>query len=121
MTKAGRTYFLVALLLLLVGTVQGFWMGATNALQYKNLHVALLLPGFVTLSVYGALYRLWPELERARLARLQFILATLGVLVLVIGTIVQALSGSIVLDAIGAAIVIAGVALMLYLFATATE
>jgi hypothetical protein len=49
MKNLGRKYFLVALPLLLIGMVQGFWMGVTNALQYRDLHIALLLPGFVTL------------------------------------------------------------------------
>ncbi len=51
---------------------EGFWMGATNSLQYRDFHVAMLLPGFVTLAVYGAVSRLWPQLETARLATLQF-------------------------------------------------
>jgi hypothetical protein len=59
MKNLGWTYFCVALSLLVIGMVEGFWMGATNALQYRNAHVGLLLPGFVTLSLYGVVYRLW--------------------------------------------------------------
>jgi len=72
MKDLGRTYFCVASSLLIIGMVQGFWMGATNALQYRDAHVGLLLPGFVTLSIYGAIYRLWPRLETSRLAKVQF-------------------------------------------------
>ncbi len=96
---------------------EGFWMGATNSLQYRDFHVAMLLPGFVTLAVYGAVYRLWPQLEAARLATLQFCLAVSGSLLIVLGTLQQVLTGSVVIVALGSGNAIAGAALLLYLFA----
>jgi cbb3-type cytochrome oxidase subunit 1 len=73
------------------------------------------------LAIYGVTYRLWPQLEAARLARLQFWLAALGVLLLILGTIQQVLTGSVVVVAIGAAVTIAGAGLLLYLFAMVTR
>jgi hypothetical protein len=40
----------------------------------------MLLPGFVVLAVYGAVYRLWPEMKNSGLAKAQFWLASLAVL-----------------------------------------
>ena len=45
----------------------------------------MLLPGFVVLAVYGAVYRLWPEMKNSGLAKAQFWLASLGVLGQVVG------------------------------------
>jgi cbb3-type cytochrome oxidase subunit 1 len=121
MKDLGRTYFCVALSLLIIGMVQGFWMGATNALQYRDAHVGLLLPGFVTLSIYGAIYRLWPRLETSRLAKVQFWAATLGAPLLVLGSLPQVLASTILVVSIGASLAIAGAGLMFYLFATRAE
>jgi len=117
MGTISRSYVLIALLCLVAGMAEGFWMGATNSLQYRDFHVAMLLPRFVTLAVYGAVYRLWPQLEAARLATLQFWLAVSGSLLIVLGTLQQVLTGSVVIVALGSGIAIAGAALLLYLFA----
>ena len=117
MGTTSRSYVLIALLWLVAGMAGGFWMGATNSLEYRDFHVAMLLPGFVTLVVYGVVYRLWPQLEAARLATLQFWLAVSGSLLIVLGTLQQVLTGSVVIVALGSGIAIAGAALLLYLFA----
>jgi hypothetical protein len=119
MRSIARSYVLVALLWLVGGMIEGFWMGATNSLQYRDFHVAMLLPGFVTLAVYGAIYRLWPQLETAPLATVQFWLAVSGSLLIVLGTLQQALTGSVMIVAAGSGVAIAGAALLLYLFAAA--
>lgn len=111
----------MALLLLLIGMVQGFWMGATNSLQYKDVHVALLMPGFVLMAVFGTVYRLWPRLEGARLATVQFFLSTGGAALMIAGTLQQALTGSVLIVAIGSAVAILGVALLTWLFFTASR
>jgi cbb3-type cytochrome oxidase subunit 1 len=121
MKNLGWTYFCVALSLLVIGMVEGFWMGATNALQYRNAHVGLLLPGFVTLSLYGVVYRLWPQIETARLAKAQFWAATLGVPLLVVGSLPQVLAGGVLVVATGASLAIIGAGLMLYLFVTQAQ
>ncbi len=121
MKNLGKTYFALALLLLLAGMAQGFWMGATTALQYKDVHVAILLPGFVLMAVFGTIYRLWPRLETARLAKTQFFLSAGGAALMIAGTVQQALTGSVVVVAAGSAVAILGVALMVWLFFTATE
>jgi hypothetical protein len=39
---------------------------ADNRLQ--TVHVAMVLPDFVTLAIYGIVFRSWPELKSAPLA-----------------------------------------------------
>ena len=57
------------------------------------------------------------QLEAARLATLQFWLAVSGSLLIVLGTLQQVFTGSVVVVALGSGIAIAGAALLLYLFA----
>jgi hypothetical protein len=115
-TAIDRTLMLNALGWLVAGTVFGFWMGASGELQLVTVHVAMLLPGFVTLAIYGLTYRLWPGLERAKLARLQGWLAVLSEPLLVAGAWHNVATGSILPIAPASAAAIAAAALMAWLF-----
>jgi cbb3-type cytochrome oxidase subunit 1 len=118
MSNVGRNYILIALVWLLVGMSVGLWVGATNALEYRSLHITIMMLGFVLLGIYGAIYRLWPQLQTARLAPLQFWLSTVGVLLMNIGTLIQAQGGSILVDGTGAALVFSGAIGLIFLFLT---
>jgi hypothetical protein len=66
---------------LMLGMFLGLYMDLTQSHQYLALHTTMLLPGFVVLAIYGALYRLWPAMKETALAKAQFwfaILATFG-------------------------------------------
>jgi hypothetical protein len=76
----------------------------------------LLLPGFVTLAVYGFAFRLWPAMKKSPLAQAQFWTATVGSILLVIGSYFFAVSRSVPLAAIASIIVIAASAMMLWMF-----
>ena len=118
MRNIGRAYMFIALSWLIAGMALGLWMGATNALQYLPLHLTMMMLGFVLLAIYGAIYRLWPQLEMARFATLQFWLSTTGALLMNIGTLIQVLGGSIVIDGIGAVLVFGGAIVLFFLFLT---
>ena len=118
MRNLGRTYMLTALFWLLAGMALGLWMGATNALQYRPLHITMMMLGFVLLAIYGAIFRLWPQLEMARFATLQFWLSTMGAFLMTIGTLNQVLGGSIVIDGIGSALAFGGAIVLVFLFLT---
>jgi hypothetical protein len=92
-----------------------------NSLLYHPVHVTITMLGFVLLAVYGFIYRLWPQLEMARYASLQFWLSTIGGLLMVIGTYVQVLGGSVWIDGVGAIFVFCGAVLLLFLFLTTAE
>jgi hypothetical protein len=118
MRNLGRTYMLTALFWLLAGMALGLWMGATNALQYRPLHITMMMLGFVLLAIYGAIFRLWPQLEMARFATLQFWLSSMGAFLMTIGTLNQVLGGSIVIDGIGSALAFGGAIVLVFLFLT---
>lgn len=116
-----RWFVTIALAWLLIGMLQGFWMGAASALQFKDMHVAMMMPGFVLLATYGILGKLWPEIGEGQIARWQFWIANLGTLTIVLGSWQLAFDNSnILVVAIGSAIAIVGAALFAYNYVVAT-
>ena len=85
MANIDRAYAMIALLWLVAGELLGFYMGASGNMAVRDTHVAMVLPGFVVLALYGALYRLWPAMKDSALAKVQFWAAMIGELGLVIG------------------------------------
>jgi hypothetical protein len=117
MANIGRTYILLGLIWLVVGTIFGTWLGASNHLQYANAHAHTNLLGFVTSSLFGFMYLTFPSMQKSKLALPQLALFEVGSILLVIGkfyvgdgiTILPLLIG-------GALITITGVILMVVLF-----
>jgi len=116
MLEIDRAYIAIALLWSVVGMLLGLYMGLASDTKLLTVHVAMMLSGFVTLALYGAVYRLWPALKKSPLAPIQFWISAVGVAVLIIGTYFLVTSGSIPLAAIGSLAMIVGAALMSWLF-----
>ena len=81
MAHIDRAFVSAALIWLMLGMFLGLYIDFTHSNQFVSLHTTMLLHGFVILTIYGALYRLWPAMKEAGLAKVQFwfaILATFG-------------------------------------------
>ncbi len=113
-----RAYVAVALLWAVVGMLLGFYMGISADAQLRDMHVAMMLSGFVTLAIYGMVYRLWPSIKKAPLARAQFWLAMAGAAGIIAGSYFFGMSGSLPLVATGSAVFIVAAALMAWIFVT---
>jgi peptidoglycan/LPS O-acetylase OafA/YrhL len=120
MPNIDRAYVIIALLLLVLGELLGFYMGASQDLSVRDTHVAMVLPGFVVLTLYGVLYRLWPQMKEGSLAKFQFWFAVIGALGLVIAAYLIAIGAGIIAAVIASALTIVGAALMAWLFWTKT-
>jgi hypothetical protein len=118
MANIDRAFVTVAFAWLIEGLLLGFYMGASGDNTFLDVHVASLLPGFVVLTLYGAIYRLWPVLKHAPLTKAQFWIANIGVLGIVLGALQIALGGGVVVAALGAALVILGAVIMAVQFWT---
>jgi hypothetical protein len=118
MANVDRAYVTIGLAWLVLGMLLGFYMGATGDNKYLDVHVAILLGGFVVLTFYGVLYRLWPGLRNSGLAVTQFWSATLGSLLIPVGTGLIANQRGITVAAAGSALAIIGAVLMLWIFWT---
>jgi cbb3-type cytochrome oxidase subunit 1 len=85
MLEIDRAYVAIALLWAVVGMLLGLYMGIAEDRTLLTVHVAMMLSGFVTLALYGVLYRLWPAMKKSPLALAQFWISAIGVAVLIIG------------------------------------
>src|SRR5690349_4483386 len=118
MEEIDRGFVVSGLGWLILGMILGIYMGITNDNQYVTVHVAMLLGGFVVLTFYGVLYRLWPAMNVGLVPRVQFWLAVLGAIALVIGATILVNNGGVALAAIGSFSAIAAAILMGWLFVT---
>ena len=67
---------------LIVGACLGIYMGINEDFQLVAVHAHVNLAGWVSLALFGAIYRLYPELSRPRMARFHFGLSAVGALLL---------------------------------------
>ena len=116
MAQIDRAYVGLAIALLIVGELLGFYMGMMNDMKFRGVHIIIVLLGFVTLALFGAIYRFWPAMKQGSLATVQFWLTLIGVIGVIIGSVLQVENGSIVLLALGSAVIIVATALFGWLF-----
>ena len=116
MPQIDRAYVAIALALLIIGELLGFYMGMRADMYWRSLHITLLLPGFVTLAIFAAIFRLWPTMKRGTLPFVQFWLTATGIVVILAGEVQRTLTGSVILLASGSAVMIAGTLVLAWLF-----
>ena len=118
MAHIDRAFVGMAFLWLMLGMALGLYIGVTQSNEWLPVHITMLLPGFVVLAVYGAVYRLWPEMKNTGLAKLQFWLASLGAVGQVVGTYQFMRSGGedTMLIAVASVMAILGGLLMTWVF-----
>lgn len=116
MLAIDRAFVASALLWAIVGMLLGLYMGIAADNKLLVVPVAMMMTGFVTLTIYGMLYRLWPAMAKTPLARAQFWISSLGAAGIIIGSYFFATSGSVPLVAGSSIVFIVGAALMAWLF-----
>jgi hypothetical protein len=116
MPQIDRAYMAIALVLLIAGELLGFYMGMKADNTWRLVHITILLPGFLTMAVFAAIFRLWPTMKRGAPAQAQFWLTMVGLAGILGGEVHRTLSGSVVLLASGSAIMIAGTLVLAWLF-----
>ncbi|TAM98651.1 MAG: hypothetical protein EPN45_17185 [Rhizobiaceae bacterium] len=118
MRKIDEIYLTLSLLWLVAGMVFGIWLGATEHFKFAESHAHMALVGFVVSAIFGMMYRFYPAMKQSGLAVWQLWVYQIGALVLVAGKIVVDAGGSPTLVIAGSFVILAGVVLMLYIFAT---
>jgi hypothetical protein len=121
MAGIDRAFVAIALVLLLIGELVGLYMGMSSDLKLRPVHVTIVLVGFVTLSFYGFMFRLWPAMKTGALAVAQFWCSLVGVIGVVIGTYQYATAGGIAIAAPASVLMIIAAILLLWLFWTRSE
>ncbi len=84
-------FFAFAVLCVTIGMLWGIQMAASGDHALAPAHAHLNLVGWVSMGLFGLYYRLTPTAADAGLAKIHFVLAALGVIVMIPG-IVLALS-----------------------------
>ncbi|MSO75688.1 MAG: hypothetical protein EXQ87_02085 [Alphaproteobacteria bacterium] len=86
MTEAfANRYFRAAVLYALIGMIWGIAMGVSRDHSTYPAHAHLLLLGWVSMALYGAVYRLCPKAAEGAVPRAQFWLAQVGLIVMIPG------------------------------------
>ena len=121
MARIDQAYVAMAIALLVVGELLGLYMGLTSNLQLRSVHITIILVGFVTLAMFGFMYRLWPAMKTGALATVQFWLGIVGVLGIVVGTYQYVTTGGIAIVAPASTLFILATILLGWLFWTRRE
>jgi hypothetical protein len=72
MVRIDIAFLLLASACLIIGVCLGIYMGVNKDLQLSRFIRTLISSAWTSLAVFGAIYRLYPELAASRLARAQF-------------------------------------------------
>jgi len=75
MNRFDLQFLVLAALSLIVGVSLGIFMAASHDHQLMPVHAHLNLVGWVSLALFGLVYRAYPELGQRRLAKLHILLA----------------------------------------------
>ena len=75
MDRLDLKFLVLGSAMLVVGVSLGMYMGIIHDFQLAPVHAHVNLLGWASLSLFGIVYRLFPELQAGRLARVHFLLA----------------------------------------------
>ena len=121
MNSLARICWISAPVYALLGMSFGIRMAISGDYALAPAHAHLNLLGWVSIAVYGAFYTLIPNAAESMLAKLQVLLAEIGVIILVPGIAMAILRGSEPLAAIGSIIVLLSMLLFLIVVVRATS
>lgn len=83
MPRVSAAFFAMGVVYVLCGMAWGIEMGATEDLAMAPAHAHLNLLGWVTMALYGIFYALTRETMSVKLAWANFVVAALGVAILI--------------------------------------
>ncbi|KZN41578.1 hypothetical protein [Pseudoalteromonas luteoviolacea] len=114
MNKLGIKFMVSAAFYGLIAMSVGVYMAATSDYLFKAAHGHLNLLGWVTMSIFGIVYFVLPDLASTKLAKLHFYCAHIAVLFLSGGMAIFVLFGSTNVAKVGAVFAISSMLLFLF-------
>jgi NADH:ubiquinone oxidoreductase subunit 3 (subunit A) len=75
-------YFRTAILFLVAGICVGLYMSITHQFEATGAHAHINLLGWVTMAIFGIYYALNPVQAASRIAKIQYMVYTIGILVM---------------------------------------
>jgi len=85
MNRLDLKFLLLGAIMLTAGVTLGIVMGIRHDFALAPVHAHINLVGWASLSLFGIVYKLYPELARSRLAAVHFILAAPAAVMFPIG------------------------------------
>lgn len=82
--KIDRLFLLVGVFYLIIGMLLGNFMGRTADHTQMPTHAHIMMLGFISMSIFALVYRLWPAMQDTVLAKIHFGLHQVGTLSMVI-------------------------------------
>ena len=82
MPVLSQLYFKTAIVFLIVGIAAGIHMSITGDHSVTGAHAHINLLGWVTMALFGTYFAFEPEKANSRLARIQYGVYTIGVVVM---------------------------------------
>jgi len=113
MNRLDLKFLLLAAIMLTAGVTLGTIMGIRHDFSLAPVHAHINLVGWASLSLFGIVYKLYPEMARSRLAALHFILAAPSAVMFPIGIALSILYGRPLVAIVAAFMWLAGVILFL--------
>jgi hypothetical protein len=83
MTRISDRFLQLGVLFALAGMGLGVWMGKTEDFQLQAVHAHINLLGWVSMLLYGLVYRVIPKAAEGRLPVVHFWLALVSVLCMI--------------------------------------
>jgi hypothetical protein len=113
MNRLDLKFLLLGAIMLTVGVTLGVVMGIRHDFSLAPVHAHINLVGWASLSLFGIVYKLYPEMARSRLAALHFILAAPAALMFPFGIALSILYDRPLVAIVAALLWLAGVILFL--------
>lgn len=85
MPRLDIKFLCLAAFLLMIGVGMGIYMGASHDFSFSPIHAHVNLIGWTSLALFGVTYRIYPELQQNKMARVHFALAAPAALLFPIG------------------------------------
>lgn len=89
-----------AILYGLFGMSFGIWVGITQAFENAHLHAHINLVGWVTMTLFGLVYRAFPAMQDGVIPRIHFWVANLGYLLFMVGILLVRLDDTMLLPVV---------------------
>ncbi len=122
MRNIDRIFILSGALFAVFGLCLGLWMVAVNNFVYSKIHAHINLLGWVTLAIYGIVYKIYPAMKNSSLALSHLVCSVAGVIFMNLGwwmflqNILVGTKTLVVIFRGGSALGIIGIVLFLIIF-----
>ncbi len=107
-------FFVTGAVFVTLGMLWGISMEISGDHTYAGAHAHLNLVGWVTMGLFGLYYSMTPAAAEGGMAKIHYLVSTLGVLVFVPGIVLAIARTTEALAAIGSLIVLASMLIFLW-------